>query len=187
MPNKWITALKQWNGEKGGPWCVPRKGSPEYDAVRGIMDGRETPARKAQREKGNEDRMAKALQQLRGVEAETKERNVKRKAEAQKVSKKPTKVKVKVDSLAAYKKGYTGSFQDYTDSRDEEVIYPTKDVKEIIELAYKNNTPKEIQKSVGYNLLETATMIYDHFISRNMENPKEYKYEDEVMKIMREG
>jgi hypothetical protein len=84
MPNKWITALKQWNGEKGGPWCVPRKGSPEYDEVRAIMDGKETPARKAQREKGNVDRMAKALQQLRGIEAETKERNVQRAKEAQK-------------------------------------------------------------------------------------------------------
>jgi hypothetical protein len=83
MPNKWITALKQWNGEKGGPWCVPRKGSPEYDAVRGIMDGRETPVRKAEREKGNVDRMAKALQQLRGVEAETRERNEERRIAAE--------------------------------------------------------------------------------------------------------
>jgi hypothetical protein len=40
MPNKWIEALKAWNTEKGGPWCVPRKGSPEYDIVRGIMEGK---------------------------------------------------------------------------------------------------------------------------------------------------
>lgn len=43
MPNKWIMALKQYNNEKGGSWCVPRKGSPDYDRVRAIMDGKEAP------------------------------------------------------------------------------------------------------------------------------------------------
>lgn len=36
-PNKWITALKKWNTEKGGAWCVPRKGSKEYDEVKKFM------------------------------------------------------------------------------------------------------------------------------------------------------
>lgn len=39
MVNVWITALKKWNTSKGGPWCVPRKGTKEYDEVRKIMDG----------------------------------------------------------------------------------------------------------------------------------------------------
>lgn len=39
MPNKWIIALKQWNTEKGGPYCVPRKGSADYDAVKALMSG----------------------------------------------------------------------------------------------------------------------------------------------------
>jgi hypothetical protein len=37
MPNSWIDALKKWNTEKGGPWCVPRKGSPEYEQVSSFM------------------------------------------------------------------------------------------------------------------------------------------------------
>jgi len=37
MANKWITALKKWN-EKNEKWCVPRKGTPEYEEVRKIMD-----------------------------------------------------------------------------------------------------------------------------------------------------
>lgn len=39
MPNKWITALKKWNENKGGPWCVPKKGSADYDAVKALMSG----------------------------------------------------------------------------------------------------------------------------------------------------
>lgn len=393
MPNKWITALKEWNGAKGGPWCVPRKGSPEYDEVRGIMDGKETPVRKAQREQGNVDRMAKAMQQLRGVEAETKERNVKRKEEAAKrkeeeeaakrkpeapkkavsaeryqlllpatrklipsfkalghlfwrrvgggdykptrktetsksfmirfpltdtgewvkeayftdaddqarkrgdepnslnkfmnsliiyrkpiVGKKdkfqtlitveikpdyidftmyegaelenyastnekdkvklakrqaedfggtimnedrlksiidskqlivesperepepkvakakaPPKAKVpkekgkKPDSVAMYLKKYSGKYQDYEDSRGAEVIYPTADVKQIIRLAYAGKSLRDIVKEAGYNLEETATMIYDHFLNRNdVEVAKPYPDEEAVMKIVRE-
>jgi hypothetical protein len=36
---KWIEALKEWNGRKGGAWCVPRRGTKEHDAVRAIMAG----------------------------------------------------------------------------------------------------------------------------------------------------
>lgn len=38
MANKWIEALKKYN-EKKGNWCVPKKGTKEYDEVRKIMDG----------------------------------------------------------------------------------------------------------------------------------------------------
>jgi hypothetical protein len=34
---KWIDALKEWNGKRGGSWCVPRKGTPEYDEVKALM------------------------------------------------------------------------------------------------------------------------------------------------------
>ena len=37
MANKWITALKTWNSGRE-KWCVPKKGTPEYDEVRKIMD-----------------------------------------------------------------------------------------------------------------------------------------------------
>ena len=33
--NPWMTALKKWN--KGGSWCIPRKGSSDYAAVRKMM------------------------------------------------------------------------------------------------------------------------------------------------------
>jgi len=106
---RWIDALKRWNTEKGGPWCVPRKGSPEYDIVKGYMGPSKkaqkavpkkatfTPALATQLQRGfrrrkeekaaetervarNAERQAKTLEQLRGIEAETKARNVARKA-----------------------------------------------------------------------------------------------------------
>ena len=40
MANDWITALKAWNAKsKKGTWCVPRKGTKEYDEVRSMMGG----------------------------------------------------------------------------------------------------------------------------------------------------
>lgn len=40
---RWLDALKEWN--KGSPkWCIPRKGSPEYDAVKAIMGGKKIEA-----------------------------------------------------------------------------------------------------------------------------------------------
>jgi hypothetical protein len=33
---KWIEALKQWNSQKD-MWCIPRKGTKEYDEVKAIM------------------------------------------------------------------------------------------------------------------------------------------------------
>jgi hypothetical protein len=37
MVNAWMTALKEWNRRKGGPWCIPRKGTSDYNAVRALM------------------------------------------------------------------------------------------------------------------------------------------------------
>ena len=38
MANEWIEALKVWNGKRNvGMWCVPKKGSQEYDEVIAIM------------------------------------------------------------------------------------------------------------------------------------------------------
>jgi hypothetical protein len=39
----WIKALKQWNDKKGGAWCVPRKGSEEYNEVKKIMEDLKKP------------------------------------------------------------------------------------------------------------------------------------------------
>lgn len=37
---RWVDALKIWNAEKGGAWCVPRKGTPEHAIVKSIMAGK---------------------------------------------------------------------------------------------------------------------------------------------------
>jgi hypothetical protein len=84
MANDWITALKAWNTKKGGSWCVPRKGTKEYDEVKAMMGGNETPEAKKEREGRNKAVMETAVSKLRQVEAETKARNVKRVEEAKK-------------------------------------------------------------------------------------------------------
>lgn len=36
---KWIDALRKWNNDHNkGKWCIPKKGSQEYDIVRKIMN-----------------------------------------------------------------------------------------------------------------------------------------------------
>jgi hypothetical protein len=40
---KWLDALKAWNEQHGGRWTIPKKGSPEYDAVKALQ-GASTPA-----------------------------------------------------------------------------------------------------------------------------------------------
>jgi hypothetical protein len=37
MSNAWITALKKFNEGKG-TWCLPKKGTKEYDEVRALME-----------------------------------------------------------------------------------------------------------------------------------------------------
>jgi len=101
----WIQALRKWNQEKVGErkWCIPRKGSLEYVEVRAIMDGplgkpkklkpeapeREekevTPAKPVDtRPYAKAPGVASALKKLEAVAAETKARNIARKAAAPK-------------------------------------------------------------------------------------------------------
>ena len=35
--NPWMTALKKWNSSHKGSWCIPKKGSSDYDQVRKMM------------------------------------------------------------------------------------------------------------------------------------------------------
>ena len=170
MPSKWIDALKKWNTEKGGSWCIPRKGSPEMTAVRSLMEGTVAPSTPS---------------------APTRKRpQVAPSAPTAPTRKKPQVAPSapKPDKLSNYFKGYSGQYQSYEDSRNEEVMYPTKDVKEIIKLAYNGKTLDDIVREVGYNKEETATMIYDHFINRNdVKNVKPYTDEASVMKIVSPG
>lgn len=43
---RWVDALKEWNNSKSGTWCIPRKGSEQYKAVRAIMDKSKEKAKK---------------------------------------------------------------------------------------------------------------------------------------------
>ena len=42
MSNKWINALKMWNN-KNENWCVPKKGSKDYEKVKKLMNKKEEP------------------------------------------------------------------------------------------------------------------------------------------------
>lgn len=92
---RWVEALRIWNAKSGGTWCIPRKGSPEYDAVKKIMGPTKKEMTKAAvkvakavkeaapkadtRPYAKAPGVASAIEKLRQVERETKERNRARK------------------------------------------------------------------------------------------------------------
>jgi len=41
MPSVWIQALKEYND--GNAWCIPRRGTPEHEAVKRIMEHIQNP------------------------------------------------------------------------------------------------------------------------------------------------
>ena len=58
MGNNWIEALKLYNESNGGNWCVPKKGSEEYNVILSLMEdlnisngGKTTAAKKRGRPK----------------------------------------------------------------------------------------------------------------------------------------
>ena len=63
---KWIDALKVYNA--GKMWCVPRKGTPEYDEVRKIMNR----TKPEEVEKRNVERREKAAEQLKALDTRKK-------------------------------------------------------------------------------------------------------------------
>jgi len=74
---QWIQALKQWNGQSTqlkvahkDVWAVPRKNTEPYKEVKDMTKP--------------DYKMKKAISQLRQVEEETKQRNIKRQEEAEK-------------------------------------------------------------------------------------------------------
>jgi hypothetical protein len=70
-----MEAVKTWNKTHNEQaWCIPRKNTSEYLEVRAIMEGKPSP----KKEKKTAERRSKAIEKLRGVESETKERNKKR-------------------------------------------------------------------------------------------------------------
>ena len=84
--------------------------------------------------------------------------------------------KVKVDSLAKYLKPYKGEYQDYTDSEEREVIYPTVIIKKLIKMAYEGEPFEKIHTTIGYSPEETKTMLYDHYEGRiDIDHPKTYE------------
>lgn len=49
MVNAWLKALKEWNSTRD-MWCMPRKGTAEYDQVRALMPERASTEPKAKKE-----------------------------------------------------------------------------------------------------------------------------------------
>jgi len=68
---RWVDALKSWNEKKGGSWTIPKKGTPEYDAVKAVMGGSPKPAEVATQkavatgQKALEPQDNKAIQKVR--------------------------------------------------------------------------------------------------------------------------
>ena len=56
MPNAWLTALKEWNSGRD-MWCMPKKGTAEYNQVRALMPEK---AQKASKPAPKEDAEGRA-------------------------------------------------------------------------------------------------------------------------------
>lgn len=69
-------------------------------------------------------------------------------------------------TLKQYLAPYTGEYQDYTDSRGEEVMYPTSIVRKVIKLRFQGKSAEDIQKEIDYPIEEVRSLIYDHFDNR---------------------
>ncbi len=54
---RWVDALKQWNAGQG-KWCIPKKGTEDYDAVRAIMGPKVEKEKKVKAEKAPKEAKA---------------------------------------------------------------------------------------------------------------------------------
>jgi hypothetical protein len=54
---RWVDALKQWNAGSG-KWCIPKKGTEDYDAVRAIMGPKAEKEKKVKAEKAPKEAKA---------------------------------------------------------------------------------------------------------------------------------
>jgi hypothetical protein len=54
MPNAWIDALKKWNEGKG-MWCLPKKGTKDYDEVMALMPPKPVKEKKAKAPKASKE------------------------------------------------------------------------------------------------------------------------------------
>lgn len=80
--------------------------------------------------------------------------------------KEPKEKKPKKPSLASLLKEYKGPYQSYDDSEGNEVMYPTRVIKELITLAYNGASLNEIAAAIGYDKDEVKIMLYDNYESR---------------------
>ena len=56
MKLTWIQALKKWNEQGSGTWCVPRKDSQGYNEVKALMAGVEKKQEKKKQEKKKQEK-----------------------------------------------------------------------------------------------------------------------------------
>ena len=91
MVNSWITALKQWNSKQpSGNWCVPKKGTKDYEEVRKYMGGSSSESSKVEDKKERKDKKSK----MKKPEGAVKEK---------KMSKKELK-KIELEAIAEARK-----------------------------------------------------------------------------------
>lgn len=83
MPNNWIKALINYNKDNKDHWCIPKKGSKNYEQLQKIKDNLDNPI--------NEDKSASKIQALvRGVQyRETKRKEARKQALAKYKNLKP--------------------------------------------------------------------------------------------------
>jgi len=68
-PNKWILALKTFNSNRNnGMWCLPKKGSEEYEQVKAIMEGKEP-----KKEEPKKEEPKKKIRKIKIIEEPKKE------------------------------------------------------------------------------------------------------------------
>jgi hypothetical protein len=60
---RWLDALKQWNSSKSS-WCIPKKGSKEYDEVKAIMNPPKPETKKIRPKKSTAKREASEMEQM---------------------------------------------------------------------------------------------------------------------------
>lgn len=168
MPNGWIIALKKWNTGKQ-TWCLPKKGTDAYNEVMALMPEKKlkesaepekaAPPMKIPMEQQRKPMSDKDAPKIKFVEPA-------KKAEEVPMKKKPKEKKPKRPSLASLLKEYKGPYQSYDDSEGNEVMYPTRVIKELITLAYNGASLNEIAAAIGYDKDEVKIMLYDNYESR---------------------
>jgi len=184
---RWVDALKLYNQGKGG-WCIPRKGTKEYDEVRKIMGGSKPapPTDKAMRAESKPKHLKEdVLGALRKVAEDAKHRNADKakKLLAMMEEKKTSKSGVYSDQIRFWNK-LLSSEKMYRING--EVKYPEEDERIYyrgFELRVSDIEP--MYRYGNYPVFEKKQRYYVHYKKRNyMMNIELARYFDEYTALI---